>query len=93
MIMPSINTFWLVLGLFCVCAVQVHSQVDGAFWWNNKDLLQKASESRNNKNVDFKSEAVTTDQPIANASDADCTCVHQCKCQVAFESTRTSQNG
>lgn len=90
--MSSLRTSVLVLALLSLFTVEVYSQVDGSFWWNNKDLLQKASESRNNKKVEFKNE-VETEQPLLVASGHDCTCVHQCKCQVAFESAGSSNEG
>lgn len=73
------------LFLFCIYAAQVQCQVDGSFWWNNRELLQKATVSRNNKRVDFKNEAETSTQPSENITDMDCTCMHKCRCQVVVK--------
>lgn len=84
----------LLLLLWTCCFEHVvQSQVDGSFWWQNKELLQKAKESRNNK-VNFKTESLTAIEHQSNTSEVhfseeysemDCTCVHKCKCQVVFD--------
>lgn len=86
--MASFNINWVFLATLSVCCVGVLSQADGSFWWTNRRVLDKASESRNKKLVDLRNEAAetTTPQNII-AGNKDCICVHQCKCQVAFGNT------
>lgn len=79
-----------VLIITCYLAA-VNGQFDGSFWWTNKQLLEKASESRNNKNVDFKGETVEQHSNHSERyvteehAEMDCTCMDKCKCRVAFD--------
>lgn len=85
----TVIIYLLIIGI--TLWVPVQCQVDGSFWWNNKDLLQKATESRNNKNLEFKNEEIATTNARLDGDDGvDCTCVHSCKCQVVFKSPTTS---
>lgn len=73
----------------------VNGQFDGTFWWNNKQLLEKASQSRNNKKVEFKGETVVehsnhSERYVTEEHAAmDCTCMNKCKCKVAFDSNNS----
>lgn len=74
--------------VFIVVAAQVHAQFDGHFWWQNKQLQDKAAESRSRKDVNFKG-VLTEETRSTNHSErlsieqngaVDCTCVSKCKC-------------
>lgn len=89
----NVSELPLLLLLVICCFVSVQSQVDGSFWWQNKELLQKAKESRNNK-VNFKTESLTAIEHQSNTSEVhfseeysemDCSCVPKCRCQVVFD--------
>lgn len=82
--------YFLVGVLLTSYSTLVTSQVDGSFWWTNKDLLRKASESRNNKKVEFKNEEEIKSTTEESVKDMDCTCVSQCKCQVVLPTTDNS---
>lgn len=91
--MVSFNIYWVFLATLSVCSVGVLSQADGSFWWTDRRVLDKASESRNKKLVDLRNEAGEVTTPQNSISGKDCTCVHQCKCQVAFENSTLQKDG
>lgn len=91
-----LRTVFFMCGLWTGAQV-VSGQFDGSFWWNNKQLLEKASESRNNKKVDFKGESTAVEEH-SNHSERfvmeehaaiDCTCMNKCKCKVAFDANNS----
>lgn len=85
----------------------VASQFDGGFWWTNQQLLDKASQSRNSKNINFKSEVSEershnrSEKFLYNSDSAksdddgnvnDCSCVPRCQCRDVMDLPDVTEN-